>query len=64
MPGPAGDVSVRVYIPETVRGVYLHIHGGGFMLGRAHHADVELVELAKACQAALFTVFPGTFKSG
>ena len=35
-PGHEGDVPLRVYIPETVKGVYLHIYGGGFMLGRAH----------------------------
>ena len=29
------DIPLRVYIPEHVAGVYLHIHGGGFMLNRA-----------------------------
>src|SRR5438128_442528 len=26
--GSGGAVAVRVFLPETVRGVYLHLHGG------------------------------------
>lgn len=55
-PSPHGDVPLRVYIPETVRGVYLHMHGGGFMLGRAHQSDVGMVRLADACQVATCSV--------
>jgi acetyl esterase len=55
-PGPEGDVPLRVYIPETVKGVYLHIHGGGFMLGRAHQSDVGLVKLADECQLVTCSV--------
>ncbi len=28
IPGPAGDILLRVFVPESVEGVYLHIHGG------------------------------------
>ena len=32
--GPAGNVPIRVLLPDgQPRGVYLHIHGGGFMVG-------------------------------
>ncbi|ANH67461.1 alpha/beta hydrolase fold domain-containing protein [Mitsuaria sp. 7] len=31
--GPAGPVELRILVPEVVRGVYLHLHGGGWMLG-------------------------------
>jgi len=55
-PGPGGDVPLRVYTPDTVKGVYLHIHGGGFMLGRAHQSDVGMVRLAEACQVATCSV--------
>lgn len=55
-PGPDGDIPLRVYRPDTVKGVYLHFHGGGFMLGRAHHADVGMVRLAGACQVATCSV--------
>lgn len=55
-PGTDGEVPLRVYIPDTVKGVYLHIHGGGFMLGRAHQSDVGLVRLAQECQVATCSV--------
>lgn len=31
--GPAGPVKLRILAPENPRGVYLHIHGGGFTVG-------------------------------
>lgn len=31
--GPGGPLSLRVLVPEQVRGVYLHFHGGGWMFG-------------------------------
>ncbi|MCA9831794.1 MAG: alpha/beta hydrolase [Dehalococcoidia bacterium] len=40
LPGRAGEVPVRILRPDTApRGVYLDIHGGGWVLGRAHHGD-------------------------
>lgn len=56
IPGPAGDLPLRVFIPDTVRGVYLHIHGGGFTLGRAHHQDPRLEETARRCHVAVVSV--------
>jgi len=44
VPGLNRDVSVRVVVPDEVRGVYLHIHGGGFVLMRPYHFDETLVE--------------------
>ena len=55
-PGPDRDIPLRVYIPDTVKGVYLHFHGGGFMLGRAHHADVAMVRMARESQMATCSV--------
>ncbi len=49
-------VLVRTFVPETVKGVYLHIHGGGFMLGRAHHSDVGNMAIANACGVAFISV--------
>lgn len=54
--GPGGDISLRVFCPETIKGVYLHIHGGGFMLGRAHHCDEACFEIANVCQVATVSV--------
>ena len=42
IPGRDGDITIRIIEPEAEsRGVYLHIHGGGWVLGRAHHSDVR-----------------------
>jgi acetyl esterase/lipase len=56
IPGPAGDISLRVFVPDKVAGVYMHIHGGGFMLGRADHQDEFLYGISKACQVAVVSV--------
>ena len=54
--GPGGDIPLRVYMPETVRGVYLHIHGGGFMLGSADQSDEANFRVASACDVATVSV--------
>jgi len=50
------DVALRVYIPEQVSGVYLHIHGGGFVLNRASYYDELLVNTGSACNVAVVSV--------
>jgi acetyl esterase/lipase len=50
------DVRLRVYIPEQVTGVYLHIHGGGFVLNRARYYDELLVNTGSACKVAVVSV--------
>lgn len=42
IPGPAGAIAARVLVPEVVRGVYLHLHGGGWMLGANDLLDAQL----------------------
>jgi len=45
--GPAGPLSLRVILPEGgARGVFLHLHGGGWALGAADHQDPLLVAVA------------------
>lgn len=45
----AGALRVRVARPSTApRGAYLHLHGGGWMLGAADLQDPDLVALAEA----------------
>lgn len=56
IPGPAGEIAIRQFVPETVKGVCLHIHGGGFVIGRAHHQDVPLARLATEGQLAVVSV--------
>jgi acetyl esterase/lipase len=54
--GPAGPLPLRLFVPESVQGVYLHLHGGGWVLGRAHHQDPRLEEIARNCQLAVVSV--------
>lgn len=56
IPGPAGEISLRTYVPPEVRGVYLHLHGGGWMLGAAHHSDVRSWALARHAKLAVVSV--------
>ena len=53
LPGPAGEVSLRVIAPEPgslagrpPAGVFLHIHGGGWTIGENDMQDPRLARLA------------------
>jgi len=49
VPGRAGPIKVRVVRPTTkAAGIYLHIHGGGWVLGAHDMQDVLLKEVAGA----------------
>ena len=54
--GPDGDITLRMFVPETVNGVYLHIHGGGFVLGRANQQDERLENTARSANVAVVSV--------
>ena len=57
IPGPGGyDVPLRIIAPATPRGVYLHIHGGGWVLGGADMQDPMLERLADATGLAVVSV--------
>ena len=47
---------MRVLTPPDVRGVYLHLHGGGFVLGSSRLQDDRLEQLALACRVAVVSV--------
>jgi acetyl esterase len=51
-----GEVPVRVFVPPVVRGVHLHIHGGGWTLGTAAGQDVILWRLARNAEVAVVSV--------
>jgi acetyl esterase/lipase len=53
IPGPAGEVRLRVHVPETVRGVYLDLHGGGFFMGSPVMDDHFNAALARRCGLAV-----------
>ena len=54
--GPGGDVRLRIFTPETVEGVYLYLHGGGFALGAADQQDESLWKTACAASVAVVSV--------
>ncbi|MEZ5404158.1 MAG: alpha/beta hydrolase [Bryobacteraceae bacterium] len=56
IPGPAGDIALRVFAPPAPTGVYLHFHGGGWTLGGPHHQDPLLWDLARACNVTVVSV--------
>ena len=62
VPGPAGPVSCRVITPEAAgapapsRGVYLHIHGGGWVLGAADQQDGMLERVADGSGLTVISV--------
>jgi len=44
--GPAGPLKLRAVAPEKSRGAYVHIHGGGHVLGAADQQDRLLEHIA------------------
>ncbi|MEA2024161.1 MAG: alpha/beta hydrolase fold domain-containing protein [Actinomycetota bacterium] len=56
IPGPAGDLGLRVFTLETVTGVYLHFHGGGWAMGAADYQDGRLKETARRAGVAVVSV--------
>jgi acetyl esterase/lipase len=49
-------IALRLIAPERIRGVYLHLHGGGFVLGGADHQDSMLERIADAAGLACLSV--------
>lgn len=54
--GPAGPIPLRIIAPDRARGVYLHIHGGGWTWGTADEQDPWLDRLAERCGLAVVSV--------
>ncbi len=57
IPGPAGEIPVRVFIPNgPVRGAYLYIHGGGWALGSETTSDPTMRRIASEAGVAVVSV--------
>jgi len=54
--GPVGEIPLRIFRHEAPRGVYLHIHGGGWTLGAADQQDVMLDAISRAAHATVVSV--------
>ncbi|MFC8799054.1 alpha/beta hydrolase [Promicromonospora sp. NPDC057138] len=52
----AGGVGVRVFVPDQVDSVYLHVHGGGWAFGSASGQDERLWRLAERARLAVVSV--------
>ena len=54
---PNGPISMRMFVPKgDIRGIYYHIHGGGWVLGTAHHQDPILEEISNQCGVVVASV--------
>jgi acetyl esterase len=56
IPGPTRPVAARVFVPESVSGVYLHLHGGGFAQGEALASDARNEATARSCGLAVVSI--------
>jgi len=51
-----GKINIRIIAPENPTGVYLHIHGGGWVLGAADQHDARMEQLITNCGFATVSV--------
>src|SRR5678809_910161 len=56
IPGPGGPITLRCFLPEKIEGVYLYIHGGGWVLGSADAQDPRLEEIANTSNMVVLSV--------
>lgn len=56
IPGPNGDIPIRVFAGDEVRAVYMHIHGGGWVLGAEDLNDPWNEAMAVAAGVAVVSV--------
>jgi len=56
IPGPAGDIGLRIIAPENPAGCFLYLHGGGWTLGSADGQDPLLEAVAKHANLACVSV--------
>lgn len=54
--GPGGDLELRIINAGESNGAYLHIHGGGWVLGAADLSDVENEAMAIAADVTVISV--------
>ncbi|MAG31183.1 MAG: hypothetical protein CL908_09890 [Deltaproteobacteria bacterium] len=57
IPGPAGEIPVRIFRPKgKARGLFLHLHGGGWILGNAEMGDLPNEHLCEEFDLAVVSV--------
>ena len=53
---PGGEIGLRMFVPPNPRGVYLHLHGGGWVVGSAFDGDPKLEALATDTNSVAISV--------
>ena len=58
IPGPAGNIPVRIYVPQEGRGlpIFVFFHGGGFVAGSLDSHDTPLRAVANRCGCIVVSV--------
>lgn len=58
IPGPAGEISIRIYFPNASSGlpIFLFFHGGGFVAGDLNTADAPLRSVTNRCGCIIVSV--------
>ncbi|MEQ1890864.1 MAG: alpha/beta hydrolase [Alphaproteobacteria bacterium] len=56
IPGPSGPLTLRIFAPDRIEGIYFHIHGGGWVVGSADGQDKMLENIASNCNLAVVSV--------
>ena len=54
--GNVGKIPIRVFRSHCCKGVYLHFHGGGWVLGGASMQDEQLSRLARGAKITVLSV--------
>ncbi len=54
--GPGGPLDLRIIAPENPDGIYLHIHGGGWVIGGPEEQDPRLERIADNANLAVVSV--------
>jgi acetyl esterase len=54
--GPAGSIRLRTFVPDDVDAVFLHIHGGGWIIGEPEMTDLLNEVIADALHVAIVSV--------
>ncbi|MEZ5175990.1 MAG: alpha/beta hydrolase [Acidimicrobiia bacterium] len=56
VPGPGGEIPLRVIDADDPAGVYVHIHGGGWVLGAADLSDVGNLAMMHAAGVTVVSI--------
>lgn len=56
IPGPQASITLRVIAPREPKGIYLHMHGGGWFMGGSDLQDPRLEAIADRAQLACVSV--------